>query len=163
MLLQFVDPNVLFGNEAASFTLLHRLADLANPFDYSTHENQLILAKQLLEHGANVNAVSSPQGQTALHKACYWVNVINLDFVELLLEAGADPNVQDNLGMTPLIRTAPGAPGAVKFLLNWPTTDVNITPRSGELAGIPFLIQVQGLMWCTRNEIAGSGNPNQTL
>jgi hypothetical protein len=173
VLLQFVDPNSLFGEDdmplqegETRVTPLQKLAFLADPLKYSTHENQLILAKQLLEHGANVNTVSFPQGQTALHKACYWVNVINLDFVELLLEAGADPNIQDHLGMTPLIRTAPGAPGAAKFLLNWPTTDVNITPRSRsghQLAGIPFPIQVHGLILCTIDEIEGSGYPNQTL
>jgi hypothetical protein len=170
VLLQFVDPDALYGGDEdvelqpgeTRVTPLQSLAPLADPFNYSTHENQLTLAKQLIEHGANVNAVSSPQGQTALHKACYWVNVTNLDFVELLLEEGADPNIQDNLGMTPLIRTVPGAPGAAKFLLNWPTTDVNIAPRSGQMAGIFFLIQVRELISFTLDMIAYSGNPNQT-
>jgi hypothetical protein len=53
--------------------------------------------------------------------------VTNLDFVENLLEAGADPNAQDHLGQ---MWTMTDAPGAAKFLLNWPTTDVNITTRS---------------------------------
>jgi hypothetical protein len=44
VLLQFVDPNVLIGDEETRVTLLHTLADLADPFDYSTHENQVILA-----------------------------------------------------------------------------------------------------------------------
>jgi hypothetical protein len=57
--------------------------------------------------------------------------VTNLDFVELLLEKGADPNALDYLAETPLMYTIPGAPGAAKFLLNWPTTDANITTRSG--------------------------------
>jgi hypothetical protein len=52
------------------FTPLHDLADLADPSDYSTHENQLIIAKQLIEHGANVNAVSIPQNRTPLNYAC---------------------------------------------------------------------------------------------
>jgi hypothetical protein len=58
-MLQFVDPNVLTGDEDAPLregeervTPLHMLADLADPFDYSTHENQLILAKPLIEYGA---------------------------------------------------------------------------------------------------------------
>jgi ankyrin repeat protein len=46
--------------------------------------NQLILAKQLVEHGANVNAVSTPHGKRPLHKACSSGNVTNLDFVEYL-------------------------------------------------------------------------------
>jgi ankyrin repeat protein len=39
-----------------------------------------------------------------LYKARSWANnVTNLDFVELLLEEGADPNGQDQLGLTPLL------------------------------------------------------------
>jgi hypothetical protein len=139
VLLQFVDPSVLSGDDNDALeedhsreTPLHDLADLSDPSDYSTHKNQLILAKQLIEHGANVNAVSIPQGMTPLHNACYAGNVTNLDLVELLLEAGANPNYQDHSGTTPLRRSLPNAPGAAKFLLNWPTTDVNITDRSGD-------------------------------
>ena len=131
VLLQFVDPDVIFGHRFES--PLHHLAYLADPMDYSTHEKQLILAKQLIEHGANVNAVSSQiWHETALHIACHSETVTNLDFVELLLEAGADPNAQDAEGQTPLMITTPHAPGAAKFLLNWSTTNVNITTRYGE-------------------------------
>jgi hypothetical protein len=138
VLLQFVDPSELSGDEDAPLreglersTPLHLLASYADTSDYSTHVNQLILAKQLIEHGANVNAVSIPHGSTPLHRACYGGSVTNLDFVEILLKAGADPNYQNLAGMTPLMCTVPDAPGAAKFLLKWSTTDVNITTRSG--------------------------------
>jgi hypothetical protein len=41
--------------------------------------------------------------------ACYAVVVTKLDFVELLLEADADPNAQDHLELIPLVpsRTLP--------------------------------------------------------
>jgi hypothetical protein len=163
VLLQFVDPDVLSEDEDAPlqegemrFTPLQHVADLADPSDYSTHENQLILAKQLIEHGANVNAVSSPQYQTPLHSACHGDNVTNLDFVELLLEAGADPNAQDHLGNKPLIYTIPAAPGAAKFLLNWPTTDANITDRSGD----SFLSSIRWLVITTlSNNVAFTDHP----
>jgi hypothetical protein len=56
VLLKFVDPNVLLAGDKSAplqegedrVTLLHHLADLADPFDYSSHVNQLILAKQLV-------------------------------------------------------------------------------------------------------------------
>jgi ankyrin repeat protein len=112
-------------------TPLHHLANLADPCDYSTHENQLILAKQLIEHRANANPVSIPQGSAPLHTAYFGGNVTDLDIVELLLKGGADPNAQDRMGRTPLMWTASSAPGAAKFLLKWPTTDVNITLPSG--------------------------------
>jgi hypothetical protein len=142
VMLQFVDPNVLTGREHQPLqagekrdTPLNHLADMVDPSDYSTHENLLILAKQLIDHGADVNAVSIPHGKMSLHFACYGGNVTNLDFVELLLEKGADPNAQDHMGLTPLMSTTRcttgDAPGAAKFLLNWPTTDANITAQSG--------------------------------
>jgi hypothetical protein len=42
-----------------NFTLLLALAYLADPFDYTTYVNQLILVNSFIEHGANVN-VSNP-------------------------------------------------------------------------------------------------------
>jgi hypothetical protein len=164
VLLQFVNPKVLSGDEDAQlqegakrYTALHMLVELADPFQYSTHENQLILAKQLIEHGANVNAVTSPDSETPLHSACYGGNVTNLDCVEYLLKEGADPNSQDHLGMTPLMCTASAAPGAAKFLLNWPTTDATITNRSGE----SFLAFVRLAIATYSEKIALLDNPDQ--
>jgi hypothetical protein len=159
VMLQFVDPSVLSGREGAgsSVTSLHFLGELADPSDYSTHENQLILAKQLIERGANVNAVSSPQGLTPLHIACSGDNVTNLDFVQLLLNEGADPNAQDHLVMTPLMLTAPCAPGAAKFLLNWSTTDATITNRSGA----SFLAFVRMAITDIVDKVALPDNPNR--
>jgi hypothetical protein len=164
VLLQFVDPNVLFGDEPTAlqagenrYTPLHHLVDLADPFDYSTHEKQLILAKQLIEHGANVNAVVIPNGKTPLHDACSWENVTNLDFVELLVKEGADPNIQDYWGATPLMCTTWAAPGAAKFLLNWPTTDANITTQSGT----SFWTRVGKAVKYLSNKIALHDNPQQ--
>jgi hypothetical protein len=118
VMLQFVDANVLSGVDELKQTPLHYLASLADSRDYATHENQLILAKQLMEHGADVNNASIPHDKMPLHIACYGGAVTNLDLVQLLLVNGADPNAQDRLGRTPLMCTTPGAPGAAKFLLN---------------------------------------------
>jgi hypothetical protein len=148
VLLQFVNPNVLSGDDLANLTV---------PNDYSAHGNQLILAKQRIEHGANVNAASIPDNKTPLHSACYHCNVTNLDFVELLLREGADPNIQDHLGLPPLMCTVPYAPGAAKFLLNWPTTDVNFTTQSGD----SFLAWVRSDITVCSNETALPDNPDQ--
>jgi hypothetical protein len=162
VLLQFVGPNVLSGREHeplqegdSRLTPLHLLAHLAGPSDYSTHENQLILAKQLIEHGADVNAVSIPDGKTPLQHSCYAGVVTNLDFIELLLKKGADPNYQDHLGTIALMFTIPYAPSAAKFLLNWPTTDVNITSRSR----VPFLVSVRSTI--TENAVALPDHPDK--
>jgi hypothetical protein len=152
-MLQFVDPNMLSGEG----TPLHRLVFLVDPFDFSTHEKQLILAKRLIEHGANVNAALSRKGETPLHSACHGGCVTNLDFPEFLLTEGADPNAQDHLGRTPLMYTIPHAPGAAKFLLKWPTTDANITERSGA----SVLAIVRSFITALSNEIALPNNPRQ--
>jgi hypothetical protein len=156
VLLEFVDPNVLSEDENR-VTPLQYLCDVLDPFDYSIHGIQLILAKQLIEHGANVNAVSIPRGKTALHYACSAANVTNLHFAELLLKEGADPNVQDHSGKTPLICTIAYAPGAAKFLLNWPTTDVNIIARSGP----SFLTSVRSTIKDLSSLIARPDNADQ--
>jgi hypothetical protein len=162
VLLQFVDPNGLGGRKhhdalllqagKIRFTTLHTLAGMADPtsINYSTQENQLTLGRQLIEHGAYVNATAYPTGDTPLHFACSSEVSTNLDFIQLLLEKGADPNAQNDLGRTPLMKTINMAPGAAKFLLEWPTTNVNITAK----AGASFLGLVRGAVMFFSDKVA---------
>jgi ankyrin repeat protein len=83
--------------------------------------------------------------------------VTNLDFVELLLKEGADLNSQDHLGTTPLLWTYPYAPGAAKFLLNWPATDANIITQSGD----SFLTKVRLTITHFSDKVALTDNPEQ--
>jgi hypothetical protein len=46
-MLQFVDPNVLLETRRRDLLRSTTWPDLADPFDYSTHENQLILQNSL--------------------------------------------------------------------------------------------------------------------
>jgi hypothetical protein len=154
LLLELVDPNALSGHEHLGLleedtkvTPLHHLAGVADPFDYSTHTKQLILAKQLVVYDANVNDLSGSEGRTPLHKA-YALDVVtnldfdvvtNLDFVEFLLDYSG------------LMLTNQFAPGAAKFLLNWPSTDVNIT----------FLARVRETITLFSDRIALPDNPER--
>jgi hypothetical protein len=51
--------------------------------------------------------------------------------------------------LTPVMCTTKFAPGAAKFLLNWSSTDVNITT----LAGVSFLDEVREARWYFFSEI----------
>jgi hypothetical protein len=62
--------------------------------------------KVLIRHGANVRAADS-DGLTALHWAARWLNP---DQVRWLLDAGADANVRDSSGRTPLDLARIGRP-----------------------------------------------------
>ncbi len=138
-MLQFVDSNVLSetrtyqwkvrrGKLCSSIGPIWQIVSTTQPIS-----KQLILAKELIDHATNVNAVSNPRSETPLHRACYSGNETNLDFVELLLKKGADPNTQDRLGVTPLMCTTQAAPGAARFLLNWTNSDGNIAGVEGAI------------------------------
>jgi hypothetical protein len=108
----------------------------ANNQDQSFHRNQVILGQQLFRHGANANLDAFLDGFTPLHIASYSSTVTNLDFIQLLLEKGANPNAQNIRGETPVMFAIPMAPGAAKFILEWctPSTtdiDIHITSPAG--------------------------------
>jgi ankyrin repeat protein len=56
-----------------------------------------------------------------------------LDFIQLLLDHGANPNAKDSEGETPLHWTMGNAPGATKFLLTYSgKTDPDILTKDGQ-------------------------------
>lgn len=77
--------------DEALMTPLHAACSNDNPYV------AVKVAQLLLDHGADVNAVSGKDGKTAImlaSEAAYW----NSDVVSLLLEKGADVNVVDKKG-----------------------------------------------------------------
>jgi hypothetical protein len=97
---------------------------------------------------------------TPLHNACSSFNVTNLDFVELLLKKGADPSALSPTGQgqhPPLMFTFGLAPGAAKFLLNWPATDANIISQSGA----SFLARVRLTIKAFSYKVALLDNPEE--
>jgi hypothetical protein len=107
-MLQFVDPNVLLGDQETRFTPLHDLAYLADPFDYSTHETDS--SKTAYQPWSQCQRCNEPTGRNTVAKGMPG-NVTNLDFLKLLLKR-CNPNSQDYLGQTPLMFSIPLAPDA---------------------------------------------------
>jgi hypothetical protein len=91
--------------------------------------------------------------------------VTNLDFIQLLLEKGANPNMQNIDGRTPLMCATPMAPGAAKFLLEWSTRptstdiDIHITTRTG----VTLLDMVHSTIVDFSDQAALPDNPDQQV
>jgi hypothetical protein len=166
IILHFVDANVRREDSpeelARGPTPLHHLTYEANPNDHTFHRNQVILGQQLFRHGANANLDAYKARLTPLHQACHSVSVTNLDFIQLLLEKGANPNAQDVDGMTPVMSAVPTAPGAANFLLEWstpPTTDIHNTERTG----VTLLGWIHSTIEIFSNRAASHDDPNERV
>jgi hypothetical protein len=69
---------------------------------------------------------------TPLHNACFSGNCTILDYIQLILDHGANPNAKYIDGLTPIHYTYSNAPGAAKFLLTYSNkTDPDILPSDG--------------------------------
>ena len=106
----------------------------------SFKKNQVTIARQLIEGGAQVNLPSLEEGGgliTPLYFACASFLYTNLDFVQLLIENGANPNHQTADGRTPLMASIEMAVGASIFILkfdheNKVEVDPNVRSKWGE-------------------------------
>ena len=152
--LQYVDPNVLctMNNDKGGGTALHAVCLWKDPSAGRVSDNQLVIARQLLEAGAKVGATTSKDRAkcTALHFACWSKSSTNLELIQLLLDKGADPNAPNMFGETPLMYTLAFAPGAAKFLLEYAADKLDLNrvaySNSDNVAGKSILAQVRGVI-----------------
>lgn len=94
----------------------------------SCHRSSTELPSLLLRHtGVNVDSADANEGNTALHNAC---KASNMDLVRLLLKYGADPNVRNKKGRTPLHECT--LDEAVVLLMKKPNIDVNAKDSRGQ-------------------------------
>jgi hypothetical protein len=89
MLATGIDINVSFGNHCDGKTCLFE----DNALSYATKQGDVELIKWLLDHGANPNVY---RYESPLLIAC---STHNVKIVQLLLEAGVDPNENDGFAM----------------------------------------------------------------
>ena len=85
----------------------------------------------LLEHGADINSTSGPMIATALAFAIYWDQPAS---AEILIKAGADPNIADFIGETPLFRAAEKHDVDLARLLLSAGADPNVQGQDGKTA-----------------------------
>lgn len=67
------------------------------PLHYAAGKGNVRAVALLLAHGAKVNVVAREMGMTPLHRGAAYPEV-----AKMLLDAGADVNVKDSQGQTPL-------------------------------------------------------------
>ena len=141
-----VDPNFLSHPRGgppddSSSRPLHMLVGCTAP-NVDVMERQVIIARQLIEAGADVNAVNGPAlgKNSPLHNACSSARCTNLGLIKLFLDHGANPNLGNVMSQTPLMMTLEMSPSAAKLLLTYPyesspapAIDVNVRTNDGLL------------------------------
>jgi len=102
---------------------------------WAVYNNDVEMAKMLVEAGANVKAVTRLESLTPLFMACSRGNAA---MVELLLKAGSDANFADTLGTTALMEaSAAGSVETVKLLLDH-GADVNAKETARDQTALMF-------------------------
>jgi hypothetical protein len=83
---------------------LYRMSDLDRELlKAASIKNNESALSDLLSKGANVNAVDPDDGSTALHFASMCPVTLRPNMIRVLLNKGANPNIQNMSGMTPLM------------------------------------------------------------
>ena len=121
----------------AGSTALHWLAELADPNSSASHSSVLVLARQLLDAGADVNTRAGPglDRITPLMRACCSGVATNLDLIDLYLARGADPNLTDVYGQTAAMHSMIFASAAARRLVLHPSIDLSLRVHSGRNSG----------------------------
>ncbi|CAJ0958963.1 unnamed protein product [Ranitomeya imitator] len=92
-------------------------------------ESSASVIADLISQGASLNAQTDSTGETALHLAARFSRQ---DAIKCMLDAGADTNVQDRLGRTPLhTAIAADALGVFQTLLRCRQTDIDARMHDG--------------------------------
>jgi len=140
--------------------LLDAGADI-EPLHYAvTRKDNLAAIKLLIKHGANVTAANET-GRTPLIKAAWWGDV---EYIQLLLDAGADLERTSNVGKTalhesissstntPMIRTLISKGANVNTTDKWGKTPLMDAVNQGQLDVVKLLVEADADIEMKSNE-----------
>ena len=117
----------------------------------ATRHGQCIAMKQLIDAGCDLNVIND-QGWSALHYACQ-----KATGYQILLNAGADPDVKDKDNITPIIVAASeGFDGVVRSLVD-ANCNVNIAVNSVGRTAL-HILSFKGHSQCINNLVYGGAN-----
>ena len=132
ILLEFkqIKSKIDFKHKVTGFTPLH----------HAVHHCNIEMAKLLLDHGANVNARNEKAFTSALHSAC--ALKLPLEFVKLLVEKGAEIDLQHSDGGTPMmLALAAKNVEVVKYLLeNGANPNNHTKERNGKIYPLHMIL-----------------------
>lgn len=111
------------------------------------HEASLNYVKMLIRHGANVNVPIYSADDKCFYSALSWaVKMGSSSIAKVLLQNGADPNVQDEEGRTPLFEI--GCHREIKLLL-----DYGADPDHRNKFGNTFIESILGNPYSPNNRL----------
>jgi ankyrin repeat protein len=122
------------------------------PLHLAAWNNNAKIVKELLKHGAQVNAVNT-EGRTSLHYAFGHIDN-NIEIIQILLEYGAHINAQDKDGNTPLhLAVLYGSLEAVEILIK---NNADVTIKNNDQKKADDYIDQRLISYCPvrRNKYA---------
>ncbi|MBP5534344.1 MAG: ankyrin repeat domain-containing protein [Alphaproteobacteria bacterium] len=95
---------VFSGNIEITEKLINLGADInkCKALNAAVNSGYIEMVEKLIDFGADVNGKAGDDNWTPLHEAVCWLGKNNVPMVRMLIERGADVNIQNKFGQTPL-------------------------------------------------------------
>jgi ankyrin repeat protein len=127
------------------------------PLDYAVEENNLALARYLLNKGASVDARKKPEDMTPFMRSIYKSKV---EMAQLLLDKGADLNAWSHAGNALFIATRFSSHETLQFLLDKGMAPNQPTPGGRTTALNYIQFREDGRIKATRQLVAAGADIN---
>ncbi|KAM9601689.1 ankyrin repeat and SOCS box protein 3 isoform 2-T3 [Trichechus inunguis] len=125
------------------------------PLFLAVENGQIDVLKLLIQHGANVNGSHSMCGWNSLHQASFQENA---EVIKLLLQKGANPECQDDFGITPLFVAAQY--GKLESLTELISSGANVNCQALDKATPLFIAAQEGHTKCVELLLSSGADPD---